>query len=103
MDVKLLVGNLDRRTTETQLERFFSSFGSIVSVEIPYDRQTGEPLGYGWVELANEELAELAYTVFNGRELDGRVLRLHRAGELADRAAGLDRPRIKLRSPNGSD
>ncbi len=100
MAVRLLVGNLDRRTTETQLARYFSSFGTMVAVEIPHDRQSGEPLGFGWVELPSEQLAELAFTVFNGRELDGRVLRLHRAGELADRAAEIERPRVRAR-PRG--
>ncbi len=89
MATRLLVGNLDRRTTETQLARFFSSFGTLVSVEIPHDQQTGEPLGYGWVELPNPGLTELAFKVFNGRELDGRVLRLRREEELADQPAEL--------------
>ncbi len=87
LERRLLVGNLDRRTTETQLERFFSSLGTVVSVRIPHDQQTGEPLGYGWVDLPSAELAKLAFTVFNGRELDGRVLRLRRAEELTDPAA----------------
>ena len=79
MGARLVVGNLNHRTTEKQLERFFSSWGTVVSVRIPRDRRTGRSRGFGFVELPNEELAELALAVFNGRQLGGRVLRLRSA------------------------
>ena len=81
MGARLFVGNLNRRTTERQLERFFSSWGTVTSVKIPPDRQTGRSRGFGFVEFPSEELAELALAVFNGRMFGGRVLRLSEAAE----------------------
>ncbi len=92
MGARLFVGNLSHRTTETQLERFFSSWGTVVSARIARERQTGRSRGFGFVEFPNEELADLALTVFNGRELGGRALRLDRPQDSQDGDAGSDSP-----------
>ena len=97
MSTRLIVGNLSHRATERQLERFFSSFGSLVSVEIPADLETGQPLGFAIIECPNEELTELAFAVFDGRELDGRVLHIRRAEEGKD-----PRVQVKHRATGGS-
>ena len=82
MGARLVVGNLSQRTTERQLERFFSSWGVVATVRIPLDRSTGSARGYGFVDYASEELADLALAVFDGRKLGGRVLRLQRVSEI---------------------
>ena len=84
MSARLLVSNLNHRTSEKQLERFFSSWGSDASVEIPRDRKTGRSRGIGFVEYDSEELAVLALAVFNGRQFGGRVLRLRQISDNGD-------------------
>jgi cold-inducible RNA-binding protein len=92
MGVRLFVGNLNHRTTEKQLERFFSSWGTVASVRIPKDRQTGRSRGFGFVDFPSEELADLALAVFNGRELGGRILRLNRPPDSQNGGAPSERP-----------
>ena len=93
MRTTLIVGNLSHRATERQLARFFSSFGTLVAVELPNDPETGQPLGFAFIDFPSEELTELAFKVFEGRELDGRVLHLRRVEGPEDR-----KTQIKLRS-----
>ncbi len=90
MGASLIVGNLNRQTTEKQLERFLSSLGAAASVKIPIDQRTGCPRGFGLVEYRNQALTELALAVFNGRELGGQVLNLRWAPEDGARSAAQD-------------
>lgn len=76
MSARLFVGNLSPRTTEDDLARFFSAVGQVRSTAIPVDRQTGQRRGFGFVELADRRQAEEAVASLQGRELDGRRLRI---------------------------
>ncbi len=77
MATKLYVGNLNYRTTEDQLRTAFEEAGTVTSVAIPTDRDSGRPRGFGFVEMSTEEEAQKAIQMMNGRELDGRQLNVN--------------------------
>ena len=73
-NTKLFVGNLSFKTTEAQLEEAFSKSGTVASVAIPTDRETGRKRGFGFVEMETKEMADAAVREFNGQSLDGRQI-----------------------------
>ena len=75
----IYVGNLSRTTSEEGLRSFFESYGAISAVKIVIDKFTGEPRGFGFVTMANDEEANAAIEALNGKELDGRSLRINQA------------------------
>jgi cold-inducible RNA-binding protein len=79
MSTKLYVGNLANVTTEPQLQAFFSEAGEVISAKIITDRQTGQPRGFGFVEMETKLEGEKAISMFNGQELDGRPLTVNEA------------------------
>jgi RNA recognition motif-containing protein len=83
MAKKLYVGNLAYNTTEDGLRTLFSQFGNVVSTKIIFDRDTGNSKGFGFVELETEEEVAAAIDGTNGRELDGRQIRVNEAMEKA--------------------
>jgi RNA recognition motif-containing protein len=76
MSTKLYVGNLSRETTEVELQEFFSTYGTVVSVRIKLDSVTGEPWGYGFIEMADPDAAELVLKQANGVRLGEHKLRI---------------------------
>ena len=84
---KLYVGNLPWRATEAELKEVFASFGKVLSVSIVTDRDTGRSRGFGFVEMDDADMAK-ALEGANGRELDGRQLRVSEARERAPRSGG---------------
>jgi RNA recognition motif-containing protein len=79
MAKKLYVGNLSYNTTEDGLRNLFSGFGSVASVKIIFDRETGNSKGFAFIEMNSDEEASAAITGVNGREFDGRQLRVNEA------------------------
>ncbi|MDR2542427.1 MAG: RNA-binding protein [Treponema sp.] len=79
MAKKLYVGNLSYNTTEDSLRSLFSGFGSITSVKIIADRESGNSKGFGFIEMSSDEEAAAAIAGTNGREFDGRQLRVNEA------------------------
>ena len=79
MSTKLYVGNLSNVTTEPQLQAFFSEAGEVISAKIITDRQTGQPRGFGFVEMETKLEGEKAISMFNGQDLDGRPLTVNEA------------------------
>ena len=82
MGAKLFVGNLNPTTSKQQLTEFFTAAGRVASVMIPVDRDTGKPRGFCFVEFADRDAAEQAFAVCDGRELEGRKVRLSWAREI---------------------
>jgi RNA recognition motif-containing protein len=76
MAKKIYVGNMSYGTSEDSLRSLFASYGEVVSVNLITDRYTGESKGFGFVEMAEEAQAAAAISGLNGRELDGRQLRV---------------------------
>ena len=81
MTKKLYVGNLSYSTTEESLNALFSQFGEVVSAIVIKDRATGQSKGFGFVELADEAAADKAIEAQNGKEFEGRRIRVNVAEE----------------------
>jgi len=77
MTTKLYVGNLSYATTEEELQELFAQAGGVQSVALPTDRETGQPRGFGFVEMATEEEARKAITMFDGQTLRDRQLKVN--------------------------
>ncbi|MDR2551846.1 MAG: RNA-binding protein [Treponema sp.] len=79
MSKKLYAGNLSYNTTEDSLRSLFSEFGTVESVKVIMDRDTGSSKGFGFVEMSTDEEAAAAIAGTNGREVDGRQIRVNEA------------------------
>jgi len=79
MSVKLYVGNLPHQMTEEQLQSIFSEAGHVASAKIINDRQTGQPRGFGFVEMETKLEGQKAISMFNGKNIDGRALAVNEA------------------------
>ena len=77
MTAKLYVGNLSYETTEQDLQELFAQAGGVASVALPTDRETGRPRGFGFVEMASEDEARKAITMFDGQTLRDRQLKVN--------------------------
>ena len=75
---KIYVGNLPFSATEEQIRELFSKHGTVQSVSLVNDRETGRPRGFGFVEISDEGL-EPAIKALNGYEMDGRALKVNEA------------------------
>ncbi len=87
--MRLYVGNLPYKATEADLEGWFSQAGfAVSSVSVVRDRFSGEPRGFGFVEIANDEEAGRAVTACNGKQLMGRPLVVNEARPMASGSGG---------------
>jgi RNA recognition motif-containing protein len=75
---KIYVGNLPFSATEEQVRALFAAHGTVESVALPSDRETGRPRGFGFVEMSSADAARAIQAV-NGQSLDGRALRVNEA------------------------
>jgi RNA recognition motif-containing protein len=83
--MKLYVGNLSFSTTETELNNAFSAFGTVDSVSVINDRQTGRSKGFGFVEMNNDQEAKAAIAGLDGKQLNDRNLNVNEARPKEDR------------------
>ncbi len=79
MGKKIYVGNMSFGTTEYRLRELFAEHGEVLSVNVVTDRNTGQPRGFAFVEMATDEGAQAAITALNGQEVDGRQLKVDEA------------------------
>jgi len=93
MNNKLYVGGLSFQTTDESLKDFFSQAGTVNSAKVIIDRMTGKSRGFGFIEMSSEEEADKAIETLNGKELDGRTLKIDKAKPMQER-----RPRGDYRS-----
>ena len=75
----IYVGNLGLSTSEEALRQVFAAFGAVNRVSIMTDRETGEPRGFGFVEMASATDADKAIVALNGTLLDERALIVNEA------------------------
>ena len=75
----IFVGNLDITATEQQLRELFAAHGAVKSVTLVKDRDTGEPRGMAFVEMAQPADAEAAIAALDGNDLNGRPMRVNEA------------------------
>jgi RNA recognition motif-containing protein len=88
MDNKLYVGNLPFDTTEEDLRTMFAQAGTVVSVSLIKDRDTGRSRGFGFVELSNQAEAEKGVSLFNNTLLANRTIKVNIARPKEDRGGG---------------
>ncbi len=79
MSVRLYVGNLSYTTTTVDLREEFAAIGSVESCSIVADRVTSRSRGFGFVEMSSNAEGENAIAQLDGRQLNGRELRVSRA------------------------
>ena len=79
MGRKLYVGNLPYSATESSLRDAFAASGTVDSVTLITDRDTGRSKGFGFVEMATDAEAQTAVENMNGANLDGRPLKVSEA------------------------
>ncbi len=77
MSKKLYVGNLSYNTTESELMNEFSQFGSVDSINIIVDRETGRCKGFGFIEMSSPEEASTCILKLDTKEFMGRALRVN--------------------------
>jgi RNA recognition motif-containing protein len=86
---RLYVGNLPFQVTEAALREAFEQDGrKVVEVHLVTDRYTGQPRGFGFVEMSSVEDAQAAITAMDGQEMGGRTLKVNLAQERPDRGGG---------------
>jgi RNA recognition motif-containing protein len=73
------VGNLSFDMTEEQLSTLFSEAGNVTSAKIITDRHTGQPRGFGFVEMETKAAGQRAISMLNGRTVEGRALAVNEA------------------------
>ena len=86
--MKLYVGNLSFNTSDQDLSTLFSEVGTVTSTNIIEDRETGRSRGFGFVEMSSKEEGQNAITQFNGKEVDGRELKVNEAKPQENRSGG---------------
>jgi RNA recognition motif-containing protein len=79
MAYRAYVGNLPFTFTKAELEQLFQPFGTVKSAEVITDRETGRSRGFGFVEMSTAEEAKAAIAAFDGKEIDGRNLKVNEA------------------------
>lgn len=75
----LYVGNIPYSMKEEDIKAVFMEFGNVVSVKIVFDRATRRSKGYGFVEMDDDKQAEAAIKELDGKEFEGRNLRVSKA------------------------
>jgi RNA recognition motif-containing protein len=85
METKLYVGNLSYDTTEDSLRTAFAKAGTVVTVDMIKDRDTGRMKGFAFVTMSSDEEAQAAIKMMNEKDLDNRVLKVNVARPREDR------------------
>ena len=86
METKIYVGNLSYDTKEDELKELFAQAGTVASVALIKDRDTGQSKGFAFVEMSNQAEATKAIAELNGKDCGGRALKVNEAKE-RDRSA----------------
>ncbi len=85
MSMKLYVGNLSFETSSNELQTLFAQTGTVESVSLIEDRETGRSRGFGFIEMSTKEEGAAAIDKFNGQELGGRTLKVNEAKQRENR------------------
>jgi len=86
--MNLYVGNLSSEVTEDDLRKAFESFGQITSIKVIKDKFTGEPRGFGFIEMPGKQQAKSAMDALNGSELKGKKIIVNEARDRTDKRRG---------------
>ena len=83
--MKIITLNLPRELTVAELEEMFIAYGDVKSCNIVTDDETGKSKGFGFVEMSDQGAAEKAIEGLNGKELDGRAMKVNESKPREDR------------------
>ena len=86
--MKLYVGNLSFNTSAQDLTELFGAIGTVQSANVIEDRETGRSRGFGFVEMSSQEEGQNAISQLDGKEVDGRSLKVNEAKPQGDRNGG---------------
>jgi len=84
----IFVGNLSYGATEESVKSLFETHGAVDRVNIITDRDSGQPRGFGFVEMPNDAEADRAIAALNGMEMGGRKLNINEARPKTERGSG---------------
>jgi len=83
MAKEVYVGNISFATSGDRLREVFTDYGTVETVNIITDRETGRSRGFAFVKMANDEEAKAAIAALDGKEIDGRQLKVNEAKQKA--------------------
>ncbi|MBN1621598.1 MAG: RNA-binding protein [Endomicrobiales bacterium] len=86
--MNIYVSNIPFGTTEDEVHQMFTEFGQVKSTKMIIDKFTGQPRGFGFVEMDSDEEAKAAIAGLNGREVNGRKLQVNEARPRPERKPG---------------
>jgi len=86
--MRIYVGNLSYDVTEEELQKEFLAYGEVISASILNDKFSGQPKGFGFVEMASKSEAEAAITGLNGKVLRERTIVVNEARPRSDNRGG---------------
>ena len=84
--MNIYTGNLSYQTTSDDLREAFEAFGAVTSASVIMDRETGRSKGFGFVEMADNAEADAAIKALNGRDLNGRSIKVNQAEARKERS-----------------
>lgn len=86
--MSIYIGNLSYDATQEDLNEVFAEYGVVKRVQLPTDRETGRPRGFGFVEMSTDEEEEAAIAALDGAEWMGRDIKVNKARPREDRRSG---------------
>lgn len=86
--MKLYVGNISFNTTNQDLNDLFGAYGTVQSSNIIEDRETGRSRGFGFVEMSSPAEGQAAIAELDGKEIDGRTIKVNEAKPQGERSGG---------------
>jgi RNA recognition motif-containing protein len=86
--MNIYVGNLSFNTTDESLRSAFEAYGAVDKASVVRDKYSGDSRGFGFVEMPSKDEAEAAISGLDGRDLDGRNIRVNEAKPREDRGGG---------------
>ena len=91
--MNIYVGNLSYSSSEESIRKLFEEHGEVASVKVIEDRETGRSRGFGFVEMPNDDEGRAAIAALDGKELEGRPLKINEARARTERRGGGRPPR----------
>lgn len=86
--MNIYVGNLPYNASEDEVRELFAAYGTVTSVALIKDKVTGQPRGFGFVEMSDDTEANAAIEGLNGKDFAGRKLAINPARPREDRPSG---------------
>ena len=91
MGLKLYVGNFPYSIGDANLQEMFSAFGTVTSAKVIMDRESGRSKGFGFVEMSTEAEAKAAIAGLDGKDIEGRAIKVNEARPKVEGGGGRGR------------